>query len=92
MPAWFRPWFSSVDQMKSIFRHHVRQHRDKRVLSLNMMFHSMEVIEKATPYPQSRVEVDRFIGDMHAVLAWCKTEGVTFCGLSDCYDKFLPRS
>jgi len=87
-PAWFRPWFSSVDQMKSIFHHHTSKYADKKLVTINMMFHSMEVIEKASPYPQNQRDVERFIADMHEVLYWCKQEGVTFCGLSDCHEKY----
>ncbi|MFT7213946.1 MAG: hypothetical protein ACI9XK_004205, partial [Granulosicoccus sp.] len=52
-PRWFRPWFASVDQMKDIFRYHLKKHSACRVVSINMMFHSMEIIEKASPYPQT---------------------------------------
>lgn len=87
-PIWFRPWFASVDQMKQIFRYHLDKHADKEVLNINMMFHSMEVIEKASPYPQSAEDVERFIDDMLEGLNWCKEEGVEFCGLSSLHESF----
>ncbi len=82
-PRWFRPWFASVDQMKEIFRYQLKQHAQRRVLSINMMFHSMEVIEKASPYPQDADQVERFLADMHEALEWCSKEGAQFSGLSD---------
>jgi len=87
-PIWFRPWFASVDQMKKIFHYHLKQHADREVININMMFHSMEVIEKASPYPQSAEDVERFINEMLEGLNWCKEEGVEFCGLSSLHESF----
>ncbi|MEE9334090.1 MAG: hypothetical protein V3U65_08365 [Granulosicoccaceae bacterium] len=82
-PKWFRPWFASVDDMKAIYAHHLKKHADQKIVTINMMFHSMEVIEKASPYPQTTDEVKRFVDDMQQVLQWCGEEGAQFCGLSD---------
>ena len=90
-PRWFRPWFASVEQMKQVFRYQLKRHADKPVLVVNMMFHSMEVIEKASPYPQSADDVKRFIDDMRDALAWCAQEGAQFSGLSDLHDTFSCR-
>lgn len=87
-PRWFRPWFASVEQMKDIFRYQLKRHNDKRVLSINMMFHSMEVIEKASPYPQTSGDVERFLDDMKSTLQWCAEEGATFSTLSNMRDLF----
>jgi len=87
-PLWFRPWFASVDQMKDIVRYQMRKHADKEIVNINMMFHSMEVIEKASPYPQTKADVQKFIDDMVAGLEWCKQEGAEFCGLSTLHDSY----
>lgn len=89
-PHWFRPWFATVDQMKKVFRYQLKKHRDKKIVCINMMFHSMEVIEKASPYPQSADDVARFLDDMQSTLSWCAGEGVIFAGLSDLHDQFTP--
>jgi hypothetical protein len=85
-PRWFRPWFSSVEQMKEIVRYQMKRHAGQRILSINMMFHSMEIIEKASPYPQTADDVKRFIDDMQAVLLWCAQEGAHFTGLADLHE------
>lgn len=90
-PRWFRPWFASVEQMKEVFRYQLKRHSDASVLSINMMFHSMEVIEKASPYPQSADDVKRFIDDMQTALHWCAEEGAVFAGLSDLHDLYAVR-
>ena len=53
-----------------------------------MMIHSMEVIEKASPYPLSADDVDRFINEMLEGLSWCKDKAVEFCGLSSLHESF----
>ncbi len=87
-PRWFRPWFSTVEEMKTMVQHHLQQFAGNKVIVLNMMFHSMEVIAAASPYPQSEPDVQRYLDDMVAILSWCKGEGITFCSLSDAARQF----
>lgn len=89
-PRWFRPWFASVDQMKQVLRYQMKRHSDRRILNVNMMFHSMEIIEKASPYPQSSDDVSRFLDDMRQVLHWCAGEGAEFVGLSALHEAYQP--
>lgn len=88
-PRWFRPWFASVEQMKEVVRYQMKKHAGQRILCINMMFHSMEVIEKASPYPQSQADVKRFLDDMQAALQWCAEEGAQFLPLADLHDLYL---
>jgi len=74
--------------MKDIVRYQLRKHADREVININMMFHSMEVIEKASPYPQTQADVQKFIDNMVAGLEWCKREGAEFCGLSDLHETY----
>ena len=87
-PTWFRPWFADVEAMKAVVRHQMRRHADRRILSINMMFHSMEVIERASPYPQSADEVRRFLDDMRGALRWCAEEGARFVPLGSLADVY----
>ncbi|MCB1754539.1 MAG: hypothetical protein KDJ38_03400 [Gammaproteobacteria bacterium] len=87
-PRWFRPWFSDVEQMKNIFNYHLRKYAKRKAVSINMMFHSMEVIEKASPYPQTSDDVKRYLDDTHEILTWCAGQGVHFVGLSELHGKF----
>jgi hypothetical protein len=89
-PHWLRPWFSSVERMKQIVRYQLARHADRPVLVLNMMFHSMEVIAKASPYPQSDDDVRRFLDDMVQVLRWCGEQGMVFAGAADVHAQFAP--
>jgi hypothetical protein len=89
-PRWFRPWFADLDQMKAVAHYHLNKFSHEPVVNLNMMFHSMEIIEKASPYPQTAADVDLFLTSMHDVLAWCRDEGFEFAGLSDLYKLYTP--
>ena len=91
-PTWFRPWFSSVEAMKSVVRHQLARHAGAPVVAVNMMFHSMEVIERASPYPQSAADVRRYVDDMQAALAWCRDEGARFVALGAVRDAFAPAA
>lgn len=79
---WFRPWRSTVDQMKSIVHYYLKRYASKNFITLNMMFHSMEVIPGASPYPQTDEEVNRFIDDLCNILQWCKKQGIDFSSAS----------
>jgi hypothetical protein len=87
-PHWLRPWFSSVASMKETLRYHLHRYGDRPVVVMNMMFHSMEVIAKASPYPQTDGDVSRFLDDLSAVLNWCRGEGIAFAGLGDAANVF----
>jgi hypothetical protein len=89
-PLWFRPWFSSIDQMKKVVCHHLKRYQSQKTVVLNMMFHSMEVIPKASPYPQNKLEVTRFLDSLAEVLQWSRQEGIRFCKASDLYLRFMP--
>ena len=89
-PHWLRPWMSTISSMKAIVRDHLRRHRARKVVVLNMMFHSMEVIPQASPYPQTESETRRFLDDLAAVLHWCRNQGVEFRGASDVRAEFAP--
>ncbi len=91
-PQWFRPWFSSIGKMKKVVRYHLNKYRDNHVIVINMMFHSMEVIPKASPYPQTLNEVSGFIDDMQNVLNWCKGEGIEFSSTKDFYHAFKKNN
>lgn len=82
-PRWLRPWFSSVANMKKVIHHQLRRHRDAPVVVVNMMFHSMEVIPAASPYPQSESDVRQYLDDLGEILHWAGAEGIEFCGITE---------
>jgi len=87
-PYWFRPWFSSVTDMKKIAQYHLSRYAHERIIVMNMMFHSMEVIPNASPYTKSEADVRRFLGDLADILSWCRSEGMQFVSAEEVYDEF----
>ena len=82
-PQWFRPWFSSVNQMKKVVEYHLKHYAHQEVIMLNMMFHSMEITPKASPYPQTEADVDKYLEDLSKILHWCRKQGIEFCKAGD---------
>lgn len=50
---------------------------------LVLMFHSMEVVPGASPYCAEAAEVDRFLGALDQLLAYCRRAGIRFAGMTD---------
>ncbi len=90
-PRWFRPWLSSREQMRKVAEYHLRKYAHQKIVVLNMMFHSMEVIPGATPYPQDETEARRFIDDMLDCLQWCADLGMQFSSARDLARLYLEE-
>jgi hypothetical protein len=88
-PSWLRPWLSDVRTMKGLVHHHLKRHTKRPIVVLNMMFHSMEVIPKASPYPQSESDVRKFTEQLRQILGWCSEQGFQFSALKDVRQKFV---
>lgn len=88
-PKWLRPWLSGVDTMKGVVRHHLNRFADQPIVVLNMMFHSMEVIPKASPYPQSAADVMKFTEQLKQTLDWCAKQGFRFSTLKGVREHFV---
>ena len=85
----FRPWFSDFETMKKVVGLHVDRYAKEPILVLNMMFHSMEVIPKASPYPQTEHDVRIFMDQLSRILHWCAELGFEFSRLSDVRKHYL---
>jgi hypothetical protein len=60
-PLWLRPWRSTPEEMILIADAVARLTPPNRPVVLNMMYHSMEVIPGASPYPQTEEDVQNFL-------------------------------
>lgn len=80
-PHWLRPWLSDVETMRGLVRHHLKRFTDRPIIILNMMFHSMEVIPKASPYPQSDSDVTRYLDQLKRILDWSADLGFDFASM-----------
>lgn len=60
-PLWFRPWYSSMEVLAAIVEHVIAgNQRAETPRPLVMMFHNMEIIPGASPYPQTIADVELY--------------------------------
>jgi len=88
-PIWFRPWYSDSDTLCNIMRYVVSQppengHRRPLV----MMFHNVELIAGASPYPQTDADVTRFLDMLKRVFELSNKMGIKSRTLSEYYQQY----
>jgi len=82
-PAWLRPSFLSGSDMINVIKIRARSREDPLVL--NMMFHSMELIDP-NPYFASK----QFFKNMRCVLEYAYEHNVSFISMNDLYHRLRP--
>jgi len=76
-PAWLRPWFSDGATLCRIVEQVCSEPpRDGISRPLVMMFHNMEIIPGASPYPQSVPDVDRYLQSLRQLFAFTTRKGI----------------
>jgi peptidoglycan/xylan/chitin deacetylase (PgdA/CDA1 family) len=82
-PAWLRPSASSGSDMINVMK--IRAESREDPLVLNMMFHSMELIDP-NPYFASK----KFFKNIRCVLEYAYEHNVSFVTMNDLYDRLKP--
>jgi hypothetical protein len=77
---WLRPSFSTIIQMKDVLNWLVRRAQDIAVA--NMMFHSNEILENASPYNLTKSAVQNFLQRIEFVLRYAQEQNFCFTTLS----------
>jgi len=89
-PIWFRPWYTSKDLLQQLVRATASAPPSQGVRRpLVMMFHSMEVVAGASPYPQTEADVKKYLNALEAVFDTVADCGIKSCTLSEYREKFL---
>ncbi|MBI1178019.1 glycosyltransferase [bacterium] len=89
-PVWFRPWYSNADTLCEIVRQVSAQPaRDGHRRPLVMMFHNVELVAGASPYPQSKTDVSRFTDMLKQVFAFARRVGAQPCTMAEYHSHFL---
>jgi hypothetical protein len=84
---WFRPWYSSDEDLCAIIDNEAgREQEEQRESLLVMMFHNMEVIPGASPYPQTEGDVERYLSSLRCVLSRAGKFGVKFSTMREYYN------
>lgn len=87
-PVWLRPWQSTRQQMLAILEAAARDEDQGQPWgALCVMFHSMELVAGASPYPQTAAEVGRYLADLGAVLERARQLGFAGRTLSEFEDE-----
>jgi len=72
-PIWLRPSYSKAPDMKRL----ARRILDDGRAPANIIFHSSELLPGASPYNQTKEDVERFYRDLEALLAFLVDHGAT---------------
>lgn len=79
-----RPSTNSFDQMKEIILAHIGLHDEDEPVFLNMMFHSNELAEGCSPYPQTEDEVRALLARIDELFKFMKNK-VNFITMSESF-------
>lgn len=83
---WLRPTHMTVLEMRRLAGEFLREHAEP---VLTMMFHSMEIIPRATPFVRTRLGQRMFLRRLERMLAWMVERGVRPVTLAEVYDAQL---
>lgn len=84
--CWFRPWVTSTESMKKMLD--VGLHKEQALgqeQAMVMMFHNMEVIPAASPYPQTGKDVQNYVASLKETLVHAKKIGARSITLENFY-------
>jgi glycosyltransferase involved in cell wall biosynthesis/Tfp pilus assembly protein PilF len=92
-PIWFRPWYSDADSLCRVLDHVLAQPPVNGVhRPLMMMFHNVELLAGASPYPQTGAEVQRYLDMMARVFELAERRGVKACTMAEYADLYANRT
>jgi len=82
---WLRPTHMSVFEQKLLIKDYLHKYREKEILVLTMMFHSMEIIPKSSPYTRTKLDVCLYLWRLEKILLYLKNIGCEFLTLKEIY-------
>ena len=92
-PIWFRPWYSDADTLCRVLKHVLEQPAVDGVRRpLVMMFHNVELLAGASPYPQTEAEVQRYLDMMKRVFDLASQCGVKACTMAEYHAHYFGQS
>ncbi len=80
---WLRPSNNTGEGMVEVMRQVVKQHADKKDVTLTMMFHSMEVMPGASPYADTEKDCQTLLDKIEMALAYAKDNQFRFSTLGE---------
>ena len=79
---WLRPTLLNYNQLRKVFSAVVASQRGCQDLILNMMFHNVEVVPKASPYTKTEDDCKKYLEKLEKFFIFCGQKDVTSVNLS----------
>lgn len=89
-PTWLRPTYSSFNEMKYLITRMLNLYRKERIVTFNIMFHSMEFYPGASPYAKDWRSVKMLLEKLGSTLSYFVKIGVEFRKLSELNKVYEP--
>ncbi len=86
---WLRPTHMTVFEMKSLVDEFVRKHSSP---TLNLMFHSMEVLPGKTPFVRTKLGQKMYLNRLTSILQYMIKNGFESRTLTEVYAEMVSRS
>ncbi len=80
---WLRPSLQTSAQMVQVIKKILDKHHVSDLITLNMMFHSMELVPNASPYARDEQECDVLLRRIETILEYCFENNFHFVTLSE---------
>jgi AraC-like DNA-binding protein len=87
---WLRPWYSSCNDLGTIINNEIHREQEAQKESLLvMMFHNMEVIPGASPYPQTEYDVEQYVNALRYAISYAGKHDVKFSTMREYYENIM---
>ena len=88
---WLRPSYNTGPGMVKVIMQTIERNSNRKDITLNMMFHSMEIMPGASPYAATEKDCQRILDRIEHVLAYAKDNEFRFSTLGE-MPRFFPSS
>lgn len=83
---WLRPSHMTLFEMKALVKSFIKKRQSENVITLCLMFHSVEVIPGSSPYVRDGIQKGLFVNRLSGILKYMGALGVEFVTLRDVYN------
>lgn len=89
---WLRPFYSNFTIMKKIIDKTMKDNVNKKIIVLNVMFHSMEIIPGASPYCQTEQDVSNYMQTLRDLFKYANQKKIKFLTLGKIRNLFVHQN
>jgi len=85
---WLRPTHMTVFEQKNLIKEIIKENKNKEIVVLNIMFHSMEIIPNATPFVRSKLEQKLYLNRLEWIIKYIQKIWWEFKTLEEIYNLY----